>query len=91
MAVGIVFQAEGTTPADYHVVVDRVAPGGRLPAGMQSHVAGKTANGGICVVEIWESKEAADAFFQNTLAQALNDANIRPSVTFFEIFNTLHP
>ena len=89
MAIGIFFQAEGITPAEYHVVLDKVAPGGRLPSGMQSHVAGTTATGGICVVEVWESKEAADAFFQNTLGQALNDANIRPTATFFEVFNTL--
>ena len=42
---------------------------------MLYHVAGPSANG-WCVVEVWESQEAADRYFQQGLGKALQEANI---------------
>ena len=90
MAIGIVFAANGVTQAQYEMARDAVAPDNRLPSGMLSHNAGPTANG-WCVVEIWESQEAAQAFFELKLGRALQEAQISVQPTFFQVVNTMQP
>ncbi len=89
MAIGIVFATDGVTQAQYDQVRAVVAPDNRLPPGMLSHNAGPT-QGGWCVVETWESQEAARAFFEQTLAQPLQDAgiNVSPPISF-QVVNTM--
>jgi heme-degrading monooxygenase HmoA len=87
MAIGAVFVGPGVTQAQYEQVFNQVAPTGQMPAGMLSHVAGPTENG-WCVVEVWESQEAIQRFFENTLNQALQQAGIStdPSlITTFQV------
>jgi quinol monooxygenase YgiN len=84
MAIGTVFVGPGVTQAQYEQVFNQVAPTDQMPTGMLSHVAGPTENG-WCVVEVWESQEALQRFFEDTLNQALQQAGIpmdSPPITF---------
>lgn len=86
MAVGFIF--EGTFNAEqYEGMREEVMGGNRLQPGQLSHVAGPS-EGGFCVVEVWESPEAAERFYQQ-LAPALQRANIAVQQRSFEVINTL--
>lgn len=91
MAIGMIFTAQVMTQSQYQQVRDAVMPGNQLPAGSLFHAAGP-AQDGWRVVEIWESREAIDRFFQNTLGAALTKAGIdlaSPHVTvqWFDVAN----
>lgn len=88
MAIGAVFSIPGVTQAQYDQVFKQVAPNDRPPAGMLFHVAGPTETG-WCVIELWESQEAAQRFFDQTLKQALEQAGIPtdPPIVSFQVYN----
>lgn len=90
MAIGLIFQDAGVSQAQYEQVFNEVTPGGRPPAGLLYHAGGPGENG-VCVVEVWESQEAADRFFQDTLGQALQKAGITVQPTTFQVINILKP
>jgi hypothetical protein len=46
-----------------------------LPEGLIFHAAGPTEDGWR-VVEVWESQEAADAYFQGRLGQVLQNVGV---------------
>lgn len=89
MAIGIIFDGD-ITEAQYNQVRQQVAPDNRVPPGMVSHHAGPTESG-WCVVEIWESQEAAQQFFAEKLSQPLQQANINVQPKFFQVVNTMQP
>jgi heme-degrading monooxygenase HmoA len=89
MAVCLVHDAPGVTRAQYEQVFNEVTADGP-PQGVRSHVAGATENG-WCVVEVWESREALDRFFQERLQQALQRAGIGGQPRIFEVVNTMQP
>jgi hypothetical protein len=62
MAVGIVFDGIGVSQAQYEQVLHQVSPDNSLAPGELHHIAG-TTEGGIVVVELWESSDAMMAFF----------------------------
>ena len=57
---------------------------------MLYHVAGPAADG-FKVIEVWESQEAADRFFQETLGSALQRANINVQPQVFPVHNIMTP
>jgi len=89
MAVGAIFEGQGVTQAQYEQVRNEVAPGNRLPQGMLYHAGGST-EAGWCVIEVWESQEALDRFFQEKLGQALQKANINIQPRFFQVVNIMN-
>jgi hypothetical protein len=56
----------GGTEAEYRKNIETVHPDGGLPAGQMFHAAGPT-DGGFLIAVVWESKEDADRFLQETL------------------------
>lgn len=90
MAVGAIFEGAGVSQAQYEQVRDQVVPGNRPAPGMLYHVAGQGQNG-WCVVEVWESQEALQRFFDEKLGRALQEANINIQPRFFEVVNTITP
>jgi hypothetical protein len=90
MAVCMIFDAPGVSQAQYEQVRNEVTSGDRPPDGAIYHVAGPT-EGGWCVVEVWESREAFDRFFADKLQQALQRANLNGQPRFFEITTTMQP
>lgn len=90
MAIGAIFEGAGVSRAQYEQVLNQVSPGNRPPPGMLYHAAGTTENG-FCVVEVWESQEALQRFFDQQLGQALQQANISVQPRFFQVVNTMQP
>jgi quinol monooxygenase YgiN len=90
MALGMIFDLPGVTQAQYEQVRNEVSPENRLPPGMLSHVGGASENG-WCVVEVWESQDAATHFFKDKLQQALQRAGIKGQPRSFEVANTMQP
>ena len=88
MAILAVFDAPGHTQAQYDQVRRRVAPDNRLLPGLLYHAAG-ASEGGVCVVEVWESQEALQRFFEQTLSQPLQEAGMNVQPKFFPLVNTM--
>lgn len=88
MSIGLVFDAPSVTQAQYDQVRKEVSPDNRTPDGMLYHAGGPTANGWR-VVEVWESQEAADRYFKETLGAALQRANISVKPDVFSIHNIM--
>lgn len=89
MAIGMIFEGQ-ITRAQYDQVHDDVSPGNAPPPGLLYH-AGGPSESGWCVVEVWESQEAAQRFFDETLGQALQKARISVQPRFFEVVNVMTP
>ena len=89
MAIGIVFDGPGVTQAQYEQALAEVVPGGVLPPGMLYHAAGPTDQGWR-VMEVWNSQEDAQRFFDETLAQALQRAGITVQPQFSQVTTILH-
>jgi hypothetical protein len=82
------FDGPGVSQAQYDQVRNVVSPDNKRPAGMLYHVGGPTETGWR-VTEVWESQEAADRFFQQTLGQALKDANITIQPQVSQVHNIM--
>ena len=62
------------------------------PAGGIFHVAGPSPNGGWRVIEIWESREEADRFFQERFVPAMKAAGLQgppPEREFWPVHNAM--
>ena len=88
MAVGVLFDGAGVSKAQYDAVNQQVTPGNKKPPGLLYHVAG-TSEGGLCVVEVWESQEALQKFVDEKLGAALQEANINIQPKFFQVINIM--
>ena len=84
MAIGLLFVGEGVTQAQYEQVLNEVNPNRELAPGAISHMAGPSEKG-WCVMEVWESQEDLQRFFDDKLGKALQAANINVQPVFFEI------
>ncbi len=90
MAIGMIFDQPGGTQAQYEQVRDEVCPGNVPPPGMLYHAAGATEHG-WCVIEVWESQEAAKRFFDDKLGRALGKVRFSAPPTIFQVANTMQP
>jgi hypothetical protein len=86
--IGLIFEGPGVTQAQYEQVRDEVAPGNKRQPGLLYHAAGPTENGWR-VMEVWESQEVLDRFFQEKLGQALQRANISSQPQTFQVQNIM--
>ena len=68
-------RSPGQTRADYDAV--RAEMGGELPRGLLMHAVGE-ADGGLHVVDVWESKAAADRFVAEQLFPAFQRTGRTP-------------
>jgi hypothetical protein len=59
------------------------------PAGGVLHVAGPSPNGGWRVIEVWESQEDANRFFEERLKPAFEAVGVegRPEPEFWPVHN----
>ena len=90
MAIGVIFEGAGVTQAQYDQVRNEVAPGNTPAAGSGLlYHAGGPSESGWSVIEVWESQEAIDRFFQEKLGAALQRAGIDVQPRFFQVFNTM--
>jgi hypothetical protein len=78
------------TEAQYQQVFNRVAPNRQLDPGVLYHAAGPSESG-WCVMEIWNSQESLDRFYQEKLGAALQEANLTGEMTVFQLSNEVKP
>ena len=90
MAIAAVFEGPDVSQTQYEQVLNQVMPGNRAEPGLLYHVAGQGEHGWY-VVEVWESQEAAQRFFDTKLGRALQEANINIQPRFFQVVNTIQP
>ena len=96
MAQSIILEFKGVGKSDYDQVnkilgVDAATGAGDWPAGLLNHTAAVTADGGLVVYEIWESKAVQEAFMAR-LGPALHEAGVpEPSrVEWFDVIGQYH-
>ena len=75
MALMFLFEFPGGRQEQFDQVLEKLQLGGKSPPGQIFHVEGPM-EGGWRVVDVWESQEAIDKFFQGKLGQALQEAGI---------------
>src|SRR5438093_1372588 len=73
MAIAVIGDAPNR--AMYERVSKMMFPEGvETPAGAIAHYAGELPDGKVCIVDIWESREAYDRFRDEKLVPALQEA-----------------
>ncbi|XAS66522.1 hypothetical protein V3C33_13620 [Micrococcaceae bacterium Sec5.7] len=91
MAIAVVMDFDGGTLDDYDKVVEgmQFTPGGQgAPGGLFHWVA--ATEGGTRIVDVWQTKEQSDAFYQNQLGPVTAELGIaQPVVTSYEVHNFL--
>ena len=91
MAVAMLLEWPGVTIEQYDAVIRDLDLGGKSYRGGVFHVAGP-AEGGVRVVDVWESQEAFDRSLQEKLGAVLQRNGIQaPQVTAWPVHNTLTP
>ena len=74
MSVVLVIDIPGATMEQYDTVAEQLEQsGGHLGDGQTYHAAGATDDG-VLVVDVWNSREDFDNFFQGRLGEALREA-----------------
>jgi hypothetical protein len=85
MAIAILAEMPGLTQEQYERVVRTVNEAG-TPAGALFH-AGGPMEGGIRVVEVWASQEAADTFYSSDLLRrATEGLATQPQITTWPVY-----
>jgi hypothetical protein len=77
MPVAIIVDFPHGTREQYDTVVERMALGGRLPAGGLFHAAGPTADGWR-VIDVWEEPAAFERFADEKIKPLTADAGLQP-------------
>ena len=88
MSIAMVFEGKGVTQTQYDQARAEVSPDNKRPEGMLFHAGGPTADG-WCVVEVWETPEQANRFFEEKLAKAMKRANITIEPKRFDVHNIM--
>ena len=86
MAVCLIVNVPGATLEQYDQVREALVD--PLGEGQISHVAGATEDG-ICVVDVWESREHFDRFMQERLGEQLARVGFpEPQITEFSVHSS---
>jgi quinol monooxygenase YgiN len=88
MAIGAIFAGSGFSQEQYAQVNRQASPDNQPPPGLRYHAAGPSESG-FCVIEVWESQEAMQQFFERKLGQALQQANVNVQPVFFQVTNIM--
>ena len=80
----------GRTPEEYDQVRKKVGIGDSPSPGSKLHIAARDDDGKIRVIDVWDSREEAEAFGEKVMAarQELGFSD-RPSMTYLEVHNLL--
>ena len=95
MAIVMAMEWQGVTSAEYDRVMEILRLDETPPQGGVFHVAG-SEGGNWRVVDVWESEQAWNAFFETRLKPALEQANLldgrpQPTVRVYEVHNVYAP
>jgi hypothetical protein len=96
MAEALILEFKGVSVDDYRAVnnllgIDPDTGEGDWPAGLLNHI-GATSDGGLLVLEVWDSQASQGAFMANRLGPALGKAGVpEPSrVEWFAVVGNHH-
>jgi len=79
------YDVPGATLAQYDQVNEQ--SGSEKPDGVHAHIAMAT-EGGIRVIEVWDSTDAIDRYMEAELGEALEQANLpQPTITDYDVHN----
>jgi len=82
MSEALILEFRDASPELYDAVntilgLDPATGAGAWPDGMTSHVGAEHADGnGLTILEVWESRDAQDAFMSSRLGPALGQAGV---------------
>jgi hypothetical protein len=81
----------GRTPEEYDQVRQKVGIGQSPPPGATLHIAARGDDGKIRVIEVWDSREEAEAFGEKVMAarEELGFGGGRPPLTYLELHSLL--
>lgn len=81
----------GRTPEEYDQVRQKVGIGQSPPPGATLHIAARGDDGKIRVIEVWDSREEAEAFGAKVMAarEELGFGGGRPPMTYLELHSLL--
>jgi hypothetical protein len=80
MAVLMMATMQGMTPEDYDAINRELNFPDEVPDGLLAHHAGKV-EGGMQIVDVWESPEKFEAFMAGQLGPAGERAGVQPQPT----------
>lgn len=87
--VGVIMDFPGGTLDQYDDVIEKMGLGGRAPENAHFHWVTETDDG-IRVIDVWETREAFDAFAQEKIGPLTAEAGLpQPAMDFHEVHNTL--
>jgi hypothetical protein len=78
----------GATPDQYGQVRSKLGfSESNPPPGAHIHIAAQREDGTVRIVEVWDSREEAEAFGEKVRAarQELNLGDATPSITYYEV------
>jgi len=81
----MIAEVPGLTEDIYTGMIGQLMPALRGSQGFVSHAGGPSPEGGWRVVEVWESKEDGDAFFDNAV-----QPNLPPGIDVERTYHPLH-
>jgi hypothetical protein len=88
MPVMLVLDAPGMTRDQYESLRPLVRWESEHPDGALLHCCAFDENGGVHVVDIWESREKPDAFFGTRLMPVMQEKGIEmPQPSVYEVYN----
>lgn len=87
MAIAIVYDFPDMTRSRYDAIMRDVNLQGKLAPGMVFHAAGEEEEGKWRAVEVWESLEDWQTFFDQKYSAALHKRQKKFSVTPFPVHN----
>ena len=89
MAIAMLIEFSGGTAEDYDRVLQRLDLGGKMAPGGIFHVVGPTDDG-LRVVDVWDSQEAFDRFFEDKLRKALEAEGLpEPKISVWPVHNMI--
>lgn len=75
MAIMAIYRSTEVDRAKYDQIVERVGSTGEPPEGAMLHFAG-FGDGGIAVIEVWDSRETLQEFLEGRVFPALREAGL---------------
>lgn len=86
MPIAMLVDVPGLTQEQYEAALQQVNAAGPVVGGALVHAAGPM-EGGCRVLEVWESQEAADAFYSSDLFRQITAQFAQPTIVAWPLYN----
>ncbi len=86
MPIAMLVDVPGLTQEQYEAALQKVNAAGPMVGGALVHAAG-SMEGGCRVLEVWESQEAADTFYNSDLFRQISAGFAQPTIVAWPLYN----